>query len=245
MAHKAQVKLVLTCEHASWELPPGYGSLGLDSAQLQTHCSYDPGAATLVKALAARFGLHPFLGGYSRLLVDLNRGPDHSDVVPKNSFGLEVPGNRNLSPEERQRRLQQYHSPYRQAVEDAVGAIISAGHICMLVSIHSFTPNLDGQTRDKHIGVLFDPALALETKIAVAMLATVRGAGLRAQANYPYSGIDTGLYIDMRQQFDPEKYAGLEFEVRQSELVAERDLIHMTSTLQQALQAGLKASISP
>jgi len=236
------VDFIFTCEHASPMLPPGYGTLGLGAEALQSHASYDIGAADLVKVLAARFEKHPFMGNYSRLLVDLNRAPDHPAAIPENSFGLEVPGNQRLTAEDRAIRIERYHAPYRQAISRAVNRTIGDGRLCLLISVHSFASVLDGEVRAAPVGVLFDPARALETRIGMAMLAAVRSCGLEARPNYPYSGIDDGLYVDLRRQFDVADYAGVEIEVRQTELAAGGDLLHMADVLEQVARAGVRAA---
>ncbi len=84
-------RVLLLCDHASNALPPG--GLGLDPALLATHIAYDIGAAAVTRALAAAYGAPAFLGGWSRLLIDLNRGADDPTLVMKLSDGSIIPGN--------------------------------------------------------------------------------------------------------------------------------------------------------
>ena len=73
-------------------LPTGFG-LGLDPALLATHIAYDIGAAVITRALATAYGAPALLGGWSRLLIDLNRGADDPTLVMKLSDGSIIPGN--------------------------------------------------------------------------------------------------------------------------------------------------------
>src|SRR4051812_38908414 len=87
-------KLLFLCDHAAAALPDGYDRLGLDPALFKTHIAYDIGAAFVTRALAARFGAAALLGVWSRLLIDLNRGPDDPTLVMKLSDGSVIAGNR-------------------------------------------------------------------------------------------------------------------------------------------------------
>src|SRR5438445_10838064 len=82
--------LLLLCDHASNALPEG--ALGLDPMLLATHIAYDIGAAAVTRALAAAYGAPAFLGAWSRLLIDLNRGADDPTIVMKLSDGSIIPG---------------------------------------------------------------------------------------------------------------------------------------------------------
>ena len=57
---------LITCDHASNAIPPGYGTLGLPSEALDRHIAYDIGAAEVVRALAGQLGAPAVLSTYSR-----------------------------------------------------------------------------------------------------------------------------------------------------------------------------------
>ena len=48
----AETSLLVTCDHATNLLPPGYGMLGLDEIQLNRHIGYDIGALPVARELA-------------------------------------------------------------------------------------------------------------------------------------------------------------------------------------------------
>src|SRR3954465_9387721 len=115
-ARNPDANLLLLCDHAAAALPEEMGGLGLDPGLFQTHIAYDIGAATVTRALAARFGAAALLGAWSRLLIDLNRGADDPTLVMKLSDGSLIPGNRDAGPEEIARRIRDFHEPYHQAI---------------------------------------------------------------------------------------------------------------------------------
>ena len=60
----------------------------------------------------------------------------------------------------------------------------------ILVSVHSFTPELRGQRRELEVGVLYDDHVPLAGTLADAIAAT----GLVVRHNEPYSGLDGLIY---------------------------------------------------
>src|SRR6478609_1554659 len=96
-------RLLFLCDHASNALPDG--ALGLDPGLLSTHIAHDIGAASVTRALAAAYGAPAFLGVWSRLLIDLNRGADDPTIVMKLSDGSIIPGNRHAERAEVARRI--------------------------------------------------------------------------------------------------------------------------------------------
>ncbi|MCO5172144.1 MAG: N-formylglutamate amidohydrolase [Planctomycetes bacterium] len=207
--------LLLTCEHASCALPPGFDP-GVGPEVVASHLGWDPGALEVAQVVAARTGAPLLAGEWSRLFVDLNRSPDLPGAVPAESCGVPIPGNQALPPEERARRLAAVQAPYRAAVRAAVErAVVEAG-ACLHVSVHSFTPELHGRPRPYDAGVLFDPDRPLEVAAADALLAGLRAAGRPARPNEPYAGTDDGLTTWLRTCFAPDRYAGIEVELNQA-----------------------------
>src|SRR4029078_7802547 len=111
-------RLLFLCDHASNRLPEG--GLGLEPGLLATHIAYDIGGAAVTRALAAAYGAPAFLGGWSRLLIDLNRGADDPTIVMKLSDGSIIPGNRNADAAEVARRIRVFHAPYHAAIDAAL-----------------------------------------------------------------------------------------------------------------------------
>jgi predicted N-formylglutamate amidohydrolase len=179
-----QSGLIFLCDHAVNALPDPYGTLGLSTQLLATHIAYDIGAASVVRALAARFGAEAFLACWSRLLIDLNRGEDDPTLVMKLSDGSIIPGNRDVGPAEIARRIELFHAPYHAAIAAAVTDVRKRGILPVLISIHSFTPVWKGSARPWEIGVLWDR----DGRLALPLIAQLRATGFVTGDNEPYSG---------------------------------------------------------
>lgn len=177
--------MILICDHATNLLPPGYGRLGLDEAQLARHIAHDIGAAALTRELARRTGLPAVLSRFSRLFIDPNRGEDDPTLIMQLSDGAVVPGNAGLDEAERGRRLACCYRPYHAAIATAIDAGLATGRPPALLSIHSFTPVWRGLPRIWHAGVLWDrdPRMALPLMELLA-----RERDLVVGDNEPYSG---------------------------------------------------------
>ena len=110
-------RLLFLCDHASNALPEG--ALGLDPMLLATHIAHDIGAAAVTRALATAYRAPAFLGIWSRLLIDLNRGADDPTLVMKLSDGSIIPGNRLADGAEVVRRIAAYrHLPRALSCRD-------------------------------------------------------------------------------------------------------------------------------
>ena len=207
----AVIGLVLSCEHASWTLPPSI-DLGVPGDVLRSQASWDPGAYDIAAALGDELGLPVHTGAFSRMWVDLNRPPDHPDVIPRICYGAVVPGNAALTEAERQLRLAEYHAPYWAAVRRDVRARLQSIGTCLHFSSHSFDPALDPAGRRFDVGVLYDPAFAFEAELAERLTGGRRAAGLDVRANKPYSGVGPGVTTSLRHELAGQRYAGIQLE---------------------------------
>jgi predicted N-formylglutamate amidohydrolase len=143
--------VVLVCDHASNRVPRCFGSLGLDAARLADHIAWDPGAAAVARALSVQLDAPLVLSGYSRLVIDCNRPPDHVQSIAEQSAGVPVPGNHGLTADERERRVTELFRPYHDAIARLLDG--RAQRPTLLLSIHSFTPVLSGRARPWHVGI--------------------------------------------------------------------------------------------
>jgi predicted N-formylglutamate amidohydrolase len=84
---------------------------------------------------------------WSRLVVDLNRGPDDPTLVMTLSDGRIVPGNRDLGPSGIAERVARYYLPYHAAIAGRLAAARQRGLVPVLISMHSFTPVWRGYAR--------------------------------------------------------------------------------------------------
>jgi predicted N-formylglutamate amidohydrolase len=186
-------RLLITCEHASCQLPPQYDNLGVAPEELEGHIAWDIGAAEVSRFLANALSSPAVLSGASRLMIDCNRHENDHDLIVEMSDGIAVPGNVGIDGAERSRRLESFYRPYHEAIDEML-----AEHRCaLLLSIHSFTPELrtaagSGQ-RPFDVGVLFDD----HERHAHALGRALTDTGLAVRYNEPYSGLQ-GLIFSAR-----------------------------------------------
>lgn len=153
---KSLQPLIVTCEHAANTIPVSYYNLGLQETLLDTHIARDKGCRELTCSLASQLGCAAFLGQFSRLLIDLNRRPDEDELIVSESDKQIIPGNQNLSPAEKHKRLIEYYYPYHQAIDDKIFQLKQHGITPCLLSIHAFTPRLSGKDfRPWNAGILY------------------------------------------------------------------------------------------
>ena len=210
---------VVTCEHASRAIPAELHDLGLPAGVLTSHRAWDPGASGVAKALAKALGVPLHLGRWSRLVVDLNRSHDHQNAIVRRVDGRDVPGNR-IDRGARTWRLAKYWSPYRDAAMADLLAAASRG-VVLHLSVHSFTPALNGKVRPNDIGLLHDPDRSWEVALCEGLKPHLVEAGLSVRRNFPYFGDTDGFTSHMRRVLPPNDYVGIEIECNQR-LVASR-----------------------
>ncbi|HTS91558.1 MAG TPA: N-formylglutamate amidohydrolase [Stellaceae bacterium] len=181
---EGRTPVLLTCDHASRAVPRALHNLGLDKEQLSLHIAWDIGAAAVTRDLATRLDAPALLAGYSRLVIDCNRNLDDPTSIPPVSDGIEVPGNRDLAPEQRRARVEALFRPYHAAIEAALDRFAARGVHPAVLSVHSFTPVMNGFNRPWHIGILWDK----DPRIPVPFMAALRREkGLVVGDNEPYS----------------------------------------------------------
>ncbi|GAB5468642.1 MAG: N-formylglutamate amidohydrolase [Rhodospirillales bacterium] len=175
---------LLLCDHASNFVPRALDDLGLDPASLALHIAYDIGAAAMTRRLAANLAAPAVLSHFSRLVIDPNRPIGHAASIPEVSDAITIPGNLDLSPAECQARAASFFDPYHRGVEAALQQRLDQGRLPIVISLHSFTPAMDGQLRPWEIGVLWDR----DDRLARPLLGALADLGLVVGDNQPYSG---------------------------------------------------------
>lgn len=196
--------VIVTCEHGGNRIPAAWAHLfeGAE-AVLESHRGWDPGALRMARAIARRLGAPLFHATVSRLLVELNRSLGHPSLF--SAF------TRDLPRADRERILEEHYFPYRREAESA----IAAGGRVLHLSVHSFTPVLDGKVRSVDVGLLYDPARRAEKEFCLAWQAALerRLPGLRIRRNSPYRGASDGFTTYLRRRFPERRYLGVELEV--------------------------------
>ncbi|WP_439271499.1 N-formylglutamate amidohydrolase [Pseudochrobactrum sp. HB0163] len=149
--------LLLIADHASRAVPQEYGTLGLKQQVFERHIAYDIGVEMLTRQIAQKLDAPAVLGGFSRLLIDPNRGEDDPTLIMQLSDGEIIPANYPMDESERENRLNRFYRPYHHAVSEACGAVAAAsGKAPFVVSVHSYTPVWKTTPRPWHIALLWD-----------------------------------------------------------------------------------------
>jgi len=210
--------ILLTCDHASFAIPVRLAKLGLADAVLVQHIGWDIGAAAVTRRLAPLLDAPALLGGYSRLVVDCNRNPADPSSIATQSDGIVIPGNADLSADARLARRRAIFDPYHAAIAARIAAHRNRAVAPALISIHSFTPTMNGVDRPWHVGVLWDE----DGRIALPLLKALRAEpGLVVGDNQPYSAREPVGYTQRHHGHD----AGLPhvaIELRQDLIADER-----------------------
>jgi predicted N-formylglutamate amidohydrolase len=178
--------MVILGDHAMNLLPERYGRLGLPESAFARHIAYDIGIEGLCRRLSAMLDVPAVLGGFSRLLIDPNRGEDDPTLIMKISDGAIIPGNHPITDAEWQYRIESFHRPYHRAVADTIAAVAGAtGKAPLVFSLHSFTNAWKGVLRPWHASVLWDS----DDRAVLPLLAKLReDANLVIGDNEPYDG---------------------------------------------------------
>lgn len=202
-------KWVVSCEHGGNQIPFPYTSFFKEAETiLQTHRGYDLGAFELYQLLVphvADFSQH---AQTSRLLVELNRSLHHKNLF--SSYTKALPA------EVKNEVISRYYLPYRKGIEDKIREYRKAREDVLHLSIHSFTPELNGEVRKADIGLLYDPARQQEKVFCHRWKQSLLKYWPQAvvRMNYPYRGTADGFTTYLRKRF-PQAYAGIELELNQ------------------------------
>jgi predicted N-formylglutamate amidohydrolase len=170
--------VLLVCDHANSRIPRSLGDMGLDPFARRCHLAIDIGAGALTEALAGSLGVTAVVHNYSRLVVDCNRQLMDPSAFLEYGDGILVPGNRNLRQADKDLRAEALYWPYHVAIGEQIARLMK------VVSIHSFTPVLNGESREWQMGVLWDK----DEKMREIFVEGLRQGGYKVGDNEPYSG---------------------------------------------------------
>jgi predicted N-formylglutamate amidohydrolase len=223
--------IVLICEHASNHIPVEYQKLGLPDGELDRHIAWDIGAEAVARGLSARLDAPCFLGTYSRLLIDLNRPLPSPTSIPVRSESTDIPGNLNLSDEDRQRRVDTIFIPFHDRISRHLDARTRKNRKTRIVAIHSFTPIFFGKPRPWHAGILFDTSRDFGQQIIDRLS---EDATLVIGANQPYV-IDRMEDYAIPVHGEDRANSAILIEIRQDLLGTQAGIAEWTDRLSTAL----------
>jgi predicted N-formylglutamate amidohydrolase len=188
-------RILLICEHAGNFIPEHLHRLGLEEPALTRHIAWDIGAEGAARSLSALLNAPLILQRWSRLIYDCNRPPSAPDAIPQRAELTDIPGNHELTEEERSWRIANIYEPFHQTIAEHLSRAQQIGREPVVITIHSFTPEFKGQRREVEIGLLFNE----DRRLAEQMLE--HGAGLPVQHvrfNEPYGPKDGVLHTIIR-----------------------------------------------
>jgi predicted N-formylglutamate amidohydrolase len=201
---------VLVCDHASNWVPPPLQGLGLHPGDLERHIAWDPGALEVARRLSDLLDAPLVHATVSRLVLDVNREPTHHGSIVTISEDTDIPGNRELSVEERSRRVRFIYEPYHQALANMIERCAARNAALRVVSIHSFTPVYRKERRPWHIGVLSGD----DRRLSQPLLELLRASGeLHVGDNQPYAPTD-GVYHTLDRHACARKLRSVLLELR-------------------------------
>lgn len=182
---KGSAPVLIVCDHASNRVPKVLNDVGLSKADLEKHIAWDPGTENIGRYMSEKLDATAFFASYSRIVVDVNRGERSPECMREVSDHIHVPGNKNLSAAEKRQRLDEIFWPYHRALSTQIKGYLKKGIVPVIVSLHSFTPEMDGFKRPWHIGVLWNK----EETIAMRLVENLRAQnpGMVVGENEPYT----------------------------------------------------------
>ena len=190
--NKSTTPWVIICDHASNFVPESIakGNLGLNEFEMQKHIAFDIGAKNLAVELGNILSAPVVCSNFSRLVIDPNRGEKDPTLVMQLYDGITIPANKNIEKQEILRRLDLFYRPYHDEIERVIAPLENP----IIVSIHSFTPQLKSKKkRPWHIGLL----AANDRRFHDALLGSFRKEPqLCIGDNQPYIGKLPGDTID-------------------------------------------------
>ena len=231
------MKLLLTCEHGGYTVPDAYRARFSGARDvLRSHRGWDPGALRLFERMRPAADA-AYAATVTRLLVELNRSQGHPSLFSEYTRGLDAA--------ERTTLLDAHYHPFRRGVAARVERWMADGAGVLHVSVHSFTPVLDGRRRELDIGLLYDPGHGDERALAAAWRRAILAADpvWRVRHNQPYRGVADGQTRWLRAAFGP-RYCGVELEVRNDHL-RRAPTVARLATLLTATLRPLLASWTP
>lgn len=200
--------ILIVSDHASNRVPEDI-ELGIDPALLDQHIAVDIGVREVGVLLAQRPGIAAFHANFSRLVCDVNRDDHAPGIVPIASDGHAIPGN-DLDHGGRQARIDRFYHPYHAALAEVIDRTPPA----LILSIHSFTPNLatSAEPRPWQAGVLYNE----DDRGARLALPLLKAEGLTVGDQEPYSGRLLNYTMNRHAEAEGRPYLGVE--IRQDEI---------------------------
>lgn len=230
---------LLVGDHAGNLVPERLEGFGLTEEERNRHIAWDIGVADLGRELATWLDATFIEQRYSRLVIDCNRAPTSSEAIVEVSDGTPITANAGLSVDARECRIAEIFDPYHAAIAGAIVTRLGEYGGLVVVSLHSFTPSLNGTFRPWEIGVLYeedsgDFAIRVRDELS-------RTSGWNIGDNEPYRFDETDYTVPVHAC--RRNLAYVELEVRQDILI--EDCVGVAATLASALGLASRRNDDP
>ncbi len=201
---------VLVCEHASNRIPATFEHVGISKRAQQSHAGWDIGALALASILSDNLESPLVTSTVSRLIYDCNRAPNSDTAIVARSEMEAIPGNQNLTPEQRSKRINTVYYPFCQALSNLLDRRQAQNISTCLVTVHSFTPVFHGKVRTVELGVLHDnDSVMADLILAIA----TKHTNLVVERNQPYGPTDDVTHT-LQKHAMPRNMANVMLEIK-------------------------------
>lgn len=232
--------IVLICEHASNFIPESLNGLGLESEAHDSHAAWDIGAYELACEMSKKLDAPLVASRISRLVYDCNRSPKSKNGVPSKSELIEVPGNRNLSDDDFNTRVEYVYEPLNKLISKAIETqqkVADSKQLSLpaIITIHSFTPVYFGEVRSVELGILHDE----DDRLAKSMMIVAKQeTSLIAEFNSPYDVNDNVMHT-INTHATEVGFLNVMIEVKNDLLSNSKDINNMAKSLSSIIEKAL------
>lgn len=207
---EGQGPAVLICEHAGNQVPGQLANLGLRKGHLDSHIGWDIGTAAVARQIATLLDSPLIMQRFSRLVIDCNRPADSIDAIVERSDNVVIPGNLTISDEHRRSRYEKIYLPFHSTVRRILDEQTQVYSDRALVTVHSFTPVLNGRNRRLDLGILHD----VDRRLADRLLSKLdEESSWICRRNEPY-GPDDGVTYTLKEHAISRGLQNVMFEIR-------------------------------
>ena len=199
----SKLAVVLSCEHGGNVIPEQYASLFKDAAVvLNSHRGYDIGALELYNCFKNKQVVFNQCATVSRLVVDINRSLHRKSLFSE--FTKALPAS------EKESILNAIYYAFRNSFKQEIYKLWEQDRTVLHLSVHSFTPELNGLIRQTDFGILYHPGRLQEKHFAKVWKSEIEKVlpGFRTRFNYPFQGKPDGHVRYFRDK-ESEKYLGI------------------------------------
>ena len=227
--------VLLVADHASPFFPASMNQLGLADWVLERHVAWDIGSDKLAKFLADELDAPLVLAGFSRLIVDPNRKIEDSSAFVEISDGIAIPGNMDLSDEQKALRVESFFKPYHDRITQRLEHFAANGVVPAMIAVHTCSPVFDRIVRPWHIGIMWDK----DPRIPLPLIRHFENQDeICVGDNEPYSGRHPNDFT-IDHHAEPAGLPHVGFEVRQDLVNTEQGAREWAGILARGLESIL------